>query len=190
MSDFEYLSVLIAIIVGIGFAHLLLSIGRIAGEGKALNVSVVQLIWTANVMMMLVAFWWWAISLRDLQEWVFLQLLFLIFDVSLWCLMAAILYPVAIPAGYDLSAHFEKKRRPFFSILVLLAFADPLTSSILGTEHLLGLGWGYLHWILTCLVGGIAGIRYKNKRFHQAFAVYWGMSLILFNLSWQFSVAS
>ena len=31
MSDFEYLSVLIAIIVGIGFAHLLLSIGRILG---------------------------------------------------------------------------------------------------------------------------------------------------------------
>ena len=33
MSDFEYLSVLIAIIVGIGFADLLLSIGRIVWVG-------------------------------------------------------------------------------------------------------------------------------------------------------------
>lgn len=46
MSDFEYLSVLIAIIVGIGFAHLLLSIGRILGETKTLNVTPVHLIWT------------------------------------------------------------------------------------------------------------------------------------------------
>lgn len=44
MSDFEYLSVLIAIIVGIGFTHLLLSIGRVLGERKSLNVDAVQLI--------------------------------------------------------------------------------------------------------------------------------------------------
>ena len=108
MSDFEYLSVLIAIIVGIGFAHLLLSIGRILGEAKSLKVTLVHLIWTGNILLMLVAFWWWAISLRDLEEWVFLHLLFLLFDVSLWCLMAAILYPVAIPPEYDLKAHFAK----------------------------------------------------------------------------------
>ncbi len=56
MSDFEYLSVLIAIIVGIGFAHLLLSIGRILGEAKSLKVTLVHLIWTGNILLMLVAF--------------------------------------------------------------------------------------------------------------------------------------
>ena len=76
MSDFEYLSVLIAIIVGIGFTHLLLSIGRVLGERKSLNVDTVQLIWTVNILLMLVSFWWWAIALRELDEWVFLQLLF------------------------------------------------------------------------------------------------------------------
>ena len=72
MSDFEYLSVLIAIIVGIGFAHLLLSIGRILGEAKALNITLVHLIWTGNILVMLVGFWWWAINLREIEEWVFL----------------------------------------------------------------------------------------------------------------------
>ena len=102
MSDFEYLSVLIAIIVGIGFAHLLLSIGRVLGETKALNITPVHWIWTINILVMLIGFWWWAINLREIEEWVFLQLLFLLFDVSLWCLMAAILYPVTIPQDYDL----------------------------------------------------------------------------------------
>ena len=188
MSDFEYLSVLIAIIVGIGFAHLLLSIGRIVGERKRMNVQVVQLIWTVNIMLMLVTFWWWAISLRELEEWVFLRLVFLLFDVSLWTLLAAILYPVNIPNEFDLGAHFERKRRSFFAILIILSFADPLTASILGTEHLVSLGWAYWHWILACLIGGAAALRFSNQRFQQAFAVYWGLSLIAFAISWQYSV--
>ncbi len=190
MSDFEYLSVLIAIIVGIGFAHLLLSIGRVLGEAKSLNITAVHAIWTVNIMVMLVAFWWWAISLREMQEWVFLHLLFLLFDVSLYCLLAAILYPVAIPQGYDLKAHFARKRKAFFSILILLAITDPLTAMILGTEHVMDLGWAYLHWMLACFIGGILTIRYENERLQLAIAIYWGLSLMLFNLSWQFSVAS
>ena len=58
MSDFEYLSVLIAIIVGIAFAHLLLSLGRVLGEIRELQVSPVQLVWTANILLMMIAFWW------------------------------------------------------------------------------------------------------------------------------------
>ena len=58
MSDFEYLSVLIAIIVGMGIAHLLMSLGRILGETKSLNIGVVHLIWTGNVLVALVVAWW------------------------------------------------------------------------------------------------------------------------------------
>jgi len=68
MSDFEYLSVLTAIIVGIGIAHLLLSLGRVFGQTKRLNVSVLHLIWTANVFTLLVVYWWWGINLREVQE--------------------------------------------------------------------------------------------------------------------------
>ena len=139
---------------------------------------------------MLVGFWWWAINLREIEEWVFLQLLFLLFDVSLWCLMAAILYPVSIPQDYDLKAHFARKRKSFFSILILLAITDPFTATILGTEHLIDLGWSYVHWMLACFIGGILAIRYENERLQLAIAIYWGLSLLLFNLFWQFSVAS
>lgn len=137
---------------------------------------------------MLVSFWWWAIALRELDEWVFLQLLFLLFDVSLWCLLAALLYPVNVPAGFDLGAHFDKKQRSFFSILILLAFVDPMTASILGTEHLLELGWAYWHWILTCLVGGITALLTSSRKFHFLFAIYWGFALVVFIVFWQFSV--
>lgn len=190
MSDFEYLSVLIAIIVGIGFTHLLLSIGRLIGETKQLNVGVVQLIWTANILLMLTGFWWWALSLRQLEEWTFLSLVLILFDISLWCLLAAILYPVNIPPGYDLSAHFERKRTGFFAILILLSIADPFTATILGAEHLFELGWAYLHWMLVTLVGGILAIRYSAAWFQKGFAVYWGIALMLFNLHWQYSVTT
>ena len=57
MSDFEYLTVLIAIILGIGIAHLLMSIGRVIGETKDLNISVTHSIWTVNILTFLIVFW-------------------------------------------------------------------------------------------------------------------------------------
>lgn len=178
MSNFEFLSVLFAIIIGIGFAHLLLSIGRILGEAKSLNIGSVQVIWTVNVLLTLVTYWWWLINLRTIEEWAYLELLLLLFHASLLVLLAAMLFPVTIPLGYDLKAHFETKRTSFFGILVLIAFADPLAAMIVGTQHLFDLGWQYLHFIVVCFVGGIAGIRFRNERFQQVLAVYWGFSLI------------
>ncbi len=183
MSNFEFLSVLFAIIVGIGFAHLLLSIGRVLGEAKSLNIGLVQVIWTVNILLVLVTYWWWLVNLRTIEEWAFLELLVLLFHASLWVLLAATLYPVTIPLGYDLKAHFETKRTSFFGILVLVALADPLVILIIGTQHLFDQGWWYLHFIVVCLVGGIAGIRFNNERFQIVLAVYWGFSLINVSLS-------
>ncbi len=114
MSDFEYLSVLIAVIVGIGIAHLLLSIGRVIGQTKRLNVGAVHLIWTFNIISLLIAYWWWGINLRELEEWVFLQFYFILGNTALWCLLAAILFPVSIPPEFDLNAYFAEKRKSFF----------------------------------------------------------------------------
>ena len=190
MSDFEYLSVLIAIILGIGIAHLLLSIGRVLGQAKKLNVGVVQLIWTANILTVLIVFWWWGINLRELQEWTFLQFFFLLINTALWCLLAAILYPVSIPVDFDLKAYFAEKRKSFFAILVVTAFVDPSAAMVLGTEHLMDLGWPYLHINLVSLVGGITAIRFDNERFQLALAIYWGLSLTLFTFSFQFSLVA
>ncbi len=183
MSNFEFLSVLFAIIIGIGFAHLLLSIGRILGEAKSLNLGSVQVIWTVNVLLVLVTYWWWLVNLRTIEEWVFLELLVLLFHASLWVLLAATLFPVTSPSGYDLKAHFETKRTSFFGILVLAAVGEPLTAVIVGAQHIFDLGWPWLHFIAVCLVGGIAGIRFSNERFQQVLAVYWGLSLLNVSLS-------
>ena len=188
MTDFEYLSVLIAIIVGIGIAHLLMSLGRILGEASRLRTDLVHLIWTVNLFLVLIAFWWWGINLRQLEVWAFLPFLLVLLSASMWCLMAAILYPVAIPPDFDYKAHFLQKRRLFFSILVLLAFVAPLTALVLGTDHIMELGWAYLHWDLANLLGGILAIRYDNERFHKVFAVYWGLSLVFFFLYTQGSL--
>ena len=100
----------------------------------------------------------------------------------------ALLYPVNLPAEFDLGAHFAKKRRSFFVILIILSFADPLTAAILGAEHLIDLGWPYWHWMLTCLVGGSASLWFTSRLFQHLFAIYWGLSLVGFAVSWQYSV--
>ena len=178
MSNFEFITVLFAIIIGIGIAHLLLSVGRLLGETKSSNVGAVHLVWTVNLMLVLVGYWWWVNGLRYVEEWSFLQLFLVFTDISLWCLLAAVLYPVTMPHGYDLREHFAKKRKALFSILIVLAFLDPSIEFILGAENLIELGWPYLHLMAVCLFGGIAGIRYGGDRFQLMLAIYWGFSLL------------
>ena len=182
MSNFEFITVLLAIIVGIGITHLLLSIGRLFGETRKLNVSAVQIVWTANILFALVAYWWWVISLRTVQEWTFFQLLLVFVDVCLWCLLSATLYPNTIPPDYDLAKHFEIKRKSLFSILIILSVVDPIVVLALGPENLFDLGWPYLNFMALCLAGGIAGIRVENQKFQFFLASYWGISAVAVTL--------
>ena len=159
MSNFEFITVLFAIIIGVGVTHLLLTIGRLLGETKSYNVGPVQLVWTVNLLLVLVAYWWWINELRSVEEWSFRLLLLVYVDISLWCLLAATIYPVTISPDYDLKAHFEKKRTSFFAILIVLALLDPSIAVVLGAENLKFLGWPYMHLMAITFIGGIAGIR-------------------------------
>ena len=61
MSQFEYVMVLISIIVGIGVAHLLLGVGgiidRLAGKRERLELSVAHLAWLISTFGWQIMFW-------------------------------------------------------------------------------------------------------------------------------------
>jgi len=183
MSNFEFLTVLLAIIIGIGITHLMLSIGRFLGEVGRFKVGLVQFVWTVNILLALVGYWWWINGLRGVESWSFPLLLFVFIDIFLWCLLAAALYPATISSDYNLKGHFENKRSSFFLILVALALIDPSVEIALGADNLLDLGWPYLHLMAASFVGGIASIRFNNERFQLAFAIYWGSALVIQTLT-------
>ena len=78
MTTFEYIAVLVSIIVGLSLTHLLGGVGRIIGNPGCAKVYWVHLVWTLYAFVYLVAFWWWEYQLSTVEVWTVQLYLFLV----------------------------------------------------------------------------------------------------------------
>jgi hypothetical protein len=57
MSTFEYLSVLLSIIVGVGITHMIMGLGRLFSHTSGRKIYWVHVLWTINIALYLVVYW-------------------------------------------------------------------------------------------------------------------------------------
>jgi hypothetical protein len=58
VTAFEYIAVLVSIIVGSGIAHLLAGVGWLIGDAREPRPYWIHLVWTAYALIHIVFFWW------------------------------------------------------------------------------------------------------------------------------------
>lgn len=191
MDHFEYVMVLISIIIGLGIAHILLGLGgivdRLVGRGERLKLSVAYAAWLANVFIWLVMFWWWQFRLDELwSDWTVGRYLFLILYSVVVFLNAAILVPRSWDGVSDLGEFFLQRRAWFYSAFIVGTLLDVVDSFLKGgMEYILVTTgfWVWLLWAGTLLVC-VAGIRLSDRRFHAA----GGIGVIILNALVSFEV--
>jgi len=189
MSTFEYLSVLLSIVIGVGITHLIMGLGRLVSNTSGRRIYWVHLVWTLNVALQLIAYWWWAFNLRNLDEWSFLPFLVVLFEPCLLCLAGAILYPVSMPSELEYKDHFDRSRKVFFSVIVAISVSDlVLVLYSAPADHIATLGWPYYVLLPFSIVGGIAAAIVNNERFQSAFAIFYCCAIFCFSLSTQSSI--
>jgi hypothetical protein len=71
MTDFEFLSVLISIIIGFGLTHLLAGLGRAFHFRRVNKIDAVHVAWTIAVFFVLVLNWWVTLLWRGFENWTF-----------------------------------------------------------------------------------------------------------------------
>lgn len=129
MSAFEYVMVLVSIVVGLGVTHILSAVGagvhRIRGLGPPLRVDLTYLAWVLFAFLLLISFWWWEFKLGEaVAEWTFgIYLLILGYAVSLF-LLAVVLVPRDLDGVSDTVEYFLGIRRWFFGIFLLSLVID------------------------------------------------------------------
>ncbi len=139
MDAFEYVMVLISIIVGLAITHVLnalaAAVHRLRGHGDPLRLEAVYLLWIGFVTTWLVSFWWWEFKFQEVTvDWSFGLYLFLItYAVSLF-LVAAVLVPHRMDRVSDSYAYFMEGRKWFFGGLVCLVVLDTLDSFLKSAE--------------------------------------------------------
>ncbi len=189
MSTFEYLSVLLSIIVGLGITHIIIGLGRLISHSSGRSIYWVHLIWMLNIALYLVVFWWWAINLRALDEWSFLPFLVVLLEPALLCLAGAILYPVAMPPDLEYKTHFYRIRKVFFSVIVAISVSDRFIALFSApTGHITALGWPFYALFTITFFGGIIAAMVDDERLQGAFAIIYCCALFTFVLTTQSSI--
>lgn len=139
MSSFEYVMVLVSIIIGLAITHILtafsVAIHRLRGHGEPIRLDAVYLLWVVYVLIWLVSFWWWEFRFQEIvEEWSFGLYLFIIgYAISLF-LMVAVLVPAKMERLTDSYAFFMEGRKWFFGIHLFVLGVDIIDSFLKGVE--------------------------------------------------------
>ncbi len=142
MNRFEYVMVLISIIVGLAMAHLLDGVGGIidrrSGKGPELKLSVAHGAWLVFTFVWLVQLWWREFRFSELHpQWTIELYLFLVTYAVALFLPAVILVPRSWGGVESLDRYFLERRAWFYSGLLAVIVLDVVDSYLKG-------GWQYV----------------------------------------------
>ena len=173
MNQFEYVMVLVSIIIGLGMAHILLGIGgiidrRSRGDGD-LRLSLAHGTWLGMIFAWMIMFWWWEFRWSELRpEWTMgLYLFLVVYAVGLF-LLAVVLVPSHWDHVTDLDEYFVRHRVSFYSLLLVATGLDVVDALLKGGwDYVVNANgpWIWIFWIATVPVAAI-GIRSRNVRYH------------------------
>jgi hypothetical protein len=170
MDAFNYLSVLISLILGLaitqvlkGFRGLMQSRTRLRGYWPAV-------LWAVLIMVISVQSWWAMFDLRQHTDWTFLEFSVVLAQTIVLYLQAALVLPDFYgDAPVDLREHYWGHQRWFFTLLVLL-IAISLTKQLIINGTLprpIDLGF---HVVFAA--AGINGVMISNPRYHEFLALF------------------
>ena len=176
MDQFEYVMVLVSIIIGLGIAHILLGIGgiidRLSRKQDRLELSWAHAAWLTYCFLWFIMFWWWEYRFSTrVSDWTMGLYLFLVcYAVSLF-LLQALLVPRTWDGVTSLQDYFLERRVWFYSFLGFATGLDVLDSYWKGgIQYVLGHGYiGMAFWLATIPVV-VIGIRAARIHTHNIMA--------------------
>ena len=186
MDQFEYVMVLVSIIVGLGIAHILLGIGgiidRLSRKKDRLELSLAHASWLGFCFAWLVMFWWWEYRFSSrVSDWTMGLYLFLITYAVTLFLLQAVLVPRTWDGVKSLKDFFLERRAWFYGLLMFATILDLLDSYLKGGfEYILDTGIINMGFAASTIPIVIIGVTTTKMRFHNFVGlVCFGWQLLL-----------
>ena len=171
MSQFEFIAVLVSVIVGLGIVHLLRGVALFFTARERHKPYWVHLLWTWNVFHYIVFYWWFLWRWTAATEWHLALFLFvLIYAIALY-LMTVILYPSENVGDRDFRQVFQANRRPFFALWILLALIDVADTRLKMAIGLDGFGTSQLFAWGVIVLGSLIAMRVRSEAYNGAWAI-------------------
>jgi hypothetical protein len=170
---FDYLGVLISIILGLALTHILRGWGRLIQLRHTAKIYWVQVVWGLSVVTYVLAFWWGMFWWKHLQVWTIQWFFFLTGYAIVLFMLAFVLCPMEPREDTDFEAFFFDNRQWFFGIQLLALLLDIPETLAKGVTHLRDTPREYLVFIPVALALNLIGFSSRNRRLHAALCLVW-----------------
>jgi len=179
MSQFEYVAVLISIIVGLALTQILRGVGRMVTTQDGPRPYWVHLIWTFYIFIYIVLFWWWEFRLGavDWSLWIYLAV---ITYTTLFFFVSLIVQPGSLDGISSYKEYYYSRRRWIFGLLIAITLWDFVDTLLKGVNHLRDLGTGYLVLNISLIILSAVSIITSNERYHKTFAAVWIIVFVIY----------
>jgi len=181
MTDFEFLSVLVSIVIGFGLTHLLGGLGHAYHFRRVSKMDAVHVAWTIAVFFVLVLNWWVFLLFRSFNTWSFPVFFTVILWTTSFYVLALALYPPRLSKDVDYRELFEANRTWFLSTFTIMCVLDLIVTfmreqAIPDAVYIAFVG----HYAIITAVG----IGVRNRYYDLAAAWYIAITMAL----WSFGV--
>ena len=180
MTVFEYLGVILSVIMGLGLTHILAGLSKTIHHRNSVKPYWVHTLWTFNTLIYIIIIWWGMFWWSNQQDWSFFQFLLLILYAIVLFLLASLLYPWDLPTDFDFETHFFDTRPWFFSVLAIAWLIDIPETVSKSQDSLRDLPPGYAVFSGTLIATSIVGALWSNRTYHKIVAVLWGVVIIVY----------
>lgn len=175
MDAFSYLSVLLAVIIGLAITQVLQGYRALALARRQVRWYAPPLVWSLLVLILVTQHWWASFGLAERREWSFVQFGATLLETALLYMMAALVLPdVKGGESTDLKAHYHREAPLFFGVGAAAILWNGVRELALYGELPKGLNLGFQ---LVFLMLSVAAMFVRNERFHQLLA---GLMVLLF----------
>jgi hypothetical protein len=135
MPAFEYLSVLISIVLALGMTRVLGGVGEMLQARSHRRIYWVHAVWIVNLFLYLVIAWWIFYRWRNQQPWTFFLFVFVLISPTILYLASLLLFPRESEAdnATNYKTHYYANHRAFFVLFALFTPVDLVDSLLKGS---------------------------------------------------------
>lgn len=174
MSQFEFITVFISIVLAFGVSDILASWGEQIRLRKIVRVYWLHVLWSALILAVMVQVWWSLWVLRDSTDWTFIKYLLLIVPFLTLSLIAYLMTPSLQDKDADIRRHYWDNARWIFALASFYMCSAMTFSVVIVGNPLLELRNTIR---VGALVLTISLAIWQNEKFHAIAAVAAGLLL-------------
>ncbi len=170
ISAFEYVTVFISIILGLGVTQILTGIADLVHQNERVKIYWPHLVWVLIVLILQVQEWYITFERRTFEAWRLPIFLFVLLYPTVLFILARLLFPFGYGEGtIDLRKFYYENYRRIFLFGAILAFLSLLDNLILRAyliEDLIGPS------LVLILLSLMAILKVSKPVFHKVMALF------------------